>query len=337
MERDWLYNEYVIKDKSSQAIADEFGCKQGTIQWWLLHHGIKKDLTPKYHCYDFLYTEYIVKHKTRAQIAQENGVSLATISNQLRANKIAIWDNVHKVRGKFSKAEEQDIIYRYTELQESTPQIATVYHTTPRPILNCLQRNGIPRRTLSEAQFVAQGKPIPSALTDKELLEEWHWQEYLSCADIGARLGCDPGTVRRYMHMLGLKTRNNAESKIGQMVGDKHPNWQGGITPLHLLLREFFHINLAPIAAQRDNYTCCECGQQHTVLHVHHIYPFAQIMQDIYHQFPDLDPLDDADKATLYEIAIHDPKFLDINNLQTLCVNCHRQKHSKIISSQADQ
>lgn len=27
MDKDWLYNEYVAKDRSTQDIADEYGCK----------------------------------------------------------------------------------------------------------------------------------------------------------------------------------------------------------------------------------------------------------------------------------------------------------------------
>ena len=42
------------------------------------------------------------------------------------------------------------------------------------------------------------------------------------------------------MHDLGLKTRNTAESKVGVMVGNKHPNWKGGVTNLTPLLREYF-------------------------------------------------------------------------------------------------
>ena len=59
-------------------------------------------------------------------------------------------------------------------------------------------------------------------------------------------------------------------------------------------------------------------------------------MKDIYNRYPDLDPTDLKDRQTLYNIAINDSKFLDIDNLQTLCVSCHIKKHSKTISNQAD-
>ena len=40
------------------------------------------------------------------------------------------------------------------------------------------------------------------------------------------------------------------------MIGEKHPNWQGGITGLHMRLREAFHIQQVPQVLKRDNYTC---------------------------------------------------------------------------------
>ena len=252
MDYDWLYNEYVIKDRSTQDIADEFGCKQNTIQCWLLKHNIKKDLTPKHHTYDYLYHNYIELHKTKEEIAKESGVNVEVISQYLRENNIPQWDYKEHNQDPYSAEQTQDIIYRYTVLNQSSPQIALVYGVSHRSILQCLRRNNIPRRTLSESQFAYNGKSFISALSDKELLQEWHWGQHLSCAEIGRQLGCDPDTVRRHMNALGIRTRNNSESKLGVMTGENHPNWQGGITPLHILLRGYFHTNLAPIAASRE-------------------------------------------------------------------------------------
>ena len=41
--KDWLYREYVVKNKSSKRIAEENGCKQSTIQQWLRTFNIKED------------------------------------------------------------------------------------------------------------------------------------------------------------------------------------------------------------------------------------------------------------------------------------------------------
>lgn len=123
------------------------------------------------------------------------------------------------------------------------------------------------------------------------------------------------------MHKLGLKTKTNSQSKIGQMIGDKHPNWKGGITELDILLREYFNTNLAPIAAKRDNYTCQLCGATHAILHVHHKIHFSQIVKEIINEHPNLDV--QKDKQELYNIITHDKRFLDIDNLITYCKECH--------------
>ena len=202
MDYDWLYNEYVIKDRSTQDIANEYGCKQNTIQCWLLKHNIKKDLTPKHHTYDYLYHNYIELHKTKKEIAKESGVNVEVISQYLRENNIPQWDYKGHNQDPYSAEQTQDIIYKYTVLNQSSTQIASEYNVSHRSILQCLNRNNIPRRSLSEAQFVYNGKEFISALSDKELLYELHWNQNLSCNDIGRQLNCDPDTVRRHMNAL---------------------------------------------------------------------------------------------------------------------------------------
>lgn len=39
-DRDWLYNEYINNQKSAKQIADEQGCKEGNILYFLKKHGI---------------------------------------------------------------------------------------------------------------------------------------------------------------------------------------------------------------------------------------------------------------------------------------------------------
>lgn len=192
-----------------------------------------------------------------------------------------------------------------------------------------LIKRGVKIRSYSESQFNYNNKTPDERLKDKEWLEFQHWSLGKSCKDIGELLNVDPKTVRRHMKKFGIRTKNNSQSKIGVNTGEKHHNWKGGITPLNLLLREFFHTNLAPIVAERDKYTCQVCGASHTILNVHHIKEFSKIVEEILNENKGLSPSNTEDKLKLYEIIIKDKRFLDLDNLITLCKSCHIKIHSK--------
>ena len=98
MNYEWLYHQYVELDRSTQEIADEFGCKQNTIQCWLLKHGIKKEIKTRkrkevhqYQNKEYLYNEHIVKKRPISEIARENNVSEDTIRYQLEKHGIDHW------------------------------------------------------------------------------------------------------------------------------------------------------------------------------------------------------------------------------------------------------
>ena len=85
MNKDWLYNEYVTKNRSSQEIADEYGCVQNTIQCWLLKHHIKKDINktkkhPQYTEYEYLYEQYV---KLKKDINSIEDYEVSLLDNRL--------------------------------------------------------------------------------------------------------------------------------------------------------------------------------------------------------------------------------------------------------------
>ena len=50
-------------------------------------------------------------------------------------------------------------------------------------------------------------------------------------------------------------------ARKGKYVGDKHPNWKGGITPVHQIIRNSKESKeWAAFIRKRDNFTCQECG-----------------------------------------------------------------------------
>ena len=340
MDYDWLYNEYVIKDKGSQDIADEYGCKQSTIQSWLAKYKIKKDIINKkikrtaILTKDFLYNELIGNKKTITDIVLETGISNNTIAKYI--NKYGI-EYKRKVCYIFNDEQIEEIKDLYVNKKMSSTQIANIYNTGHRVVLNTLKRHGISRRNLSESQFNLWNKEIDEKFFDKKWLYEQYCNNHLNTIEIANILGCYPSTVARQLKRLGISLRDASESKIGVMCGEKHHNWKGGVTPLHLLLRTYFHVNIVPKIAERDNYTCQFCGKKHTILHIHHIRHFADIVEEILSENQEykLDNPDDVQK--LYQIIVDDKRFLDEDNLITLCKECHLKVHSKnkTISSQA--
>lgn len=83
-------------------------------------------------------------------------------------------------------------------------------------------------------------------------------------------------------------------------VGEKAKNWQGGITPIQVKIRNSQeYLEWRKSVFEREKYICQICGQYGGKLHAHHIVPFS----------------------------IDENKRLDTNNGITLCIKCHKIKH----------
>lgn len=297
-----------------------------------------KQLNRVYHQKEYLYEEHIVKHKPIYQIAKENGVSGDTIRRSLIRNNIDYWQTQY--RESLSDEEIKLICDMYCNQNMSANQIGITIGTTHHTVIRILKKQGIKTRDISESQFNYHNKNISDLYNNPEWLNKMYWDEGKTSTEIAKELGVSPSTILRHMKKLGLNTKTNSEAKIGVMVGDKHPNWQGGITPLKSLLREYFYVNQVPVIAKRDGYVCQLCGKTHTVLNVHHIRGFSEIINEIIKEHPEYDVSTSDGRTNLYNIIVKDDRFLDENNLITFCKECHyfkihEYKRKKTISSQA--
>lgn len=96
-----------------------------------------------------------------------------------------------------------------------------------------------------------------------------------------------------------------------------------GRTPVCFLLRTSTkNKNLIKEKLKLNDYTCQECGARGSSLHVHHIVPFSKIYTNFIKSFPKKTSKDD-----LVRLALEHEPFFNINNLVTLCSDCHYAEH----------
>lgn len=113
------------------------------------------------------------------------------------------------------------------------------------------------------------------------------------------KLGHDSWSGKKHSEETKKKIGESNKGKIkGRFVGDKNPNWKGGVSSKSKIIRESSkHKDWRKAVFERDNYTCLWCKKRGGKLNADHIRPFAK--------FPKL-------------------RF-DVNNGRTLCVDCHRK------------
>lgn len=227
---------------------------------------------------------------------------------------------------RITKEEDQQICKLYTEDKLSTTEIAKLFNTNHRTILNHLHKNNIYIRNLPEAQFNFHKKELPKEFSNYEIMYDLYVIQHKTKEQLGEYFNCAPHVIDRVLKKLNIHVRDASESKIGVQVGEEHHNWKGGITPLALRCRQYFNENLTPIIRERDNYCCKMCGT-HSNLEVHHKKHFNAILQEVLNENSFLDPIKNVND--LYLIIVNDSRFLDQDNLITLCKKCHKMVHKR--------
>lgn len=326
-DREWLIQEYVINNRPRKEVAAECGLTEAGLKSVLIQLDVKKE---KFTINKNVLTDLVNNKLAADEIAEKLGCYITTVYRYLKKYDLKILAEPKKYE-QYDATNDDQICAYYMDGLSST-EIAKIFKTTHNTILTHLKHCEIPIRTLSEAQWNYNKKEFPKDLQDYDKVYDMYVNQKLSKKDLGNKYNCDPGVIDRILNDFNIHIRNNSESKIGQMVGEKHHNWQGGITGLHMRLREAFYVQQVPKVLKRDNYTCQICGV-HRPLQVHHKKLFSDIFHRILDEHPNLDPIKDQNE--LYDIALKDKEFNDLNNLITYCKECHLfkvhgYKHRKI-------
>lgn len=316
--KEWLIEEYVIKNRSQKEVAQECGLTVAGLKSLLIKWEIKKEKLslPKEKL-----EELINQKLSHDEIEQILGIGQTTLYRYLRKYNLKILAEP-RVTSQYDDSNDILICQLYQDGFSST-EIGKEFGISHKTVLNHLEHCGVPIRNASECQWNYNKKDFPEELKSYDSVYDLYITQKLSKKDLGIRFNCDPCVIDRVLREFNIPVRGDSESKKGLMVGEKHWNWKGGVTPLAIRLREYFGVNQVPKVLSRDHYECKMCGSKKE-LHVHHIKHFSDILKRILEEHSDLNPIDHINE--LYNIAIKDPEFCDLNNLITYCKECHYNK-----------
>jgi hypothetical protein len=111
----------------------------------------------------------------------------------------------------------------------------------------------------------------------------------------------------------------NKGKKWERMTREKNPNWKGTAS-LHAQIRKCFEYRQwRSDVFQRDNYTCTWCGEEKGgKINADHIKEFNVITRE--------------NNVKTVEDALTCEELWNINNGRTLCIKCHKIRHSKKVN-----
>lgn len=108
-------------------------------------------------------------------------------------------------------------------------------------------------------------------------------------------------------------------------IGPNSATWKGGITPIRELIRNSRQYRIWRNTIISRDKICVKCGSCKELC-AHHKRKFRKYIEEIRSKMPLL---------SIYEASMLYKPLWDISNGETLCNNCHKQKHgwkSKLIS-----
>lgn len=316
--KEWLIKEYIINNRSRKEIANECGLTESGLKSLLIKWDIKKEKLsiPKEKL-----EELINQKLNHEEIERILGIGQTTLYRYLHKYNLSILAEP-RIESRYDDSNDILICQLYQD-GFSSVEIANQFDISPKTVLDHLRHCGIPIKNASQCQWNYNEKEFPEELKSYDILYDLYINQKLSKKDLGIKFNCDPCVIDRILREFNIPIRNNSESKLGLCIGENHWNWKGGITPLARRLREYFGVNQVPKVLARDYYECKMCGSKKE-LHVHHKKTFSEILKRILEENSELDPINDINK--LYNIAIKDPEFCDLNNLVTYCKECHYGK-----------
>jgi transposase len=152
---EWLYNNYVIKNKSTRVLAEELSCSRRTLVMALQRANIERRILvdsagiPLWSPYDNLF-----ELKDEIQELVYRGLNNTIIAGKYKVDKSTIqrWNKILEIKPRLWQLKDKQWLYsKYYEELLSMEQIAKELNCNPATVKKWMGRLDIPIRSLQEA------------------------------------------------------------------------------------------------------------------------------------------------------------------------------------------
>lgn len=240
------------------------------------------------------------------------GCSVQTLITRLREKGVTIRTNGNHME----KCDFKTLKYEYEILILSTSEIARKHDMSSSSVWERLVKNGVKMRDRKEEATKANTK-IP-VLEHETICKRYLLNQSESCADISADYGVHKTTIADILKANGV---------MPEHCGARIKSYKGGITPLHIRIRNCEKSQMWKRACMtRDDYTCQETGLRGGKLEVHHLRHFTAIFEEFMSLNSNLNPEKDCD--ILFDLSQQYGPFWDIFNGKTLSEKAHHSLHT---------
>jgi len=213
-DRDWLYEQYVVQQRSTNNIAEDFDVNPGAISYWIKKHDIGTrsksearsdgDVT-KLHDEEWARDEYVEKERSTVDIGEELDVSPSTVRRWLDEHGIETRDSPkQRSNADFDVLDDKEKLRELYHDEELTIQeIANRTSTYFTTVYQRMADFGIERRDNGGVKEYDTER-----VTDEEYLRTRYVEEEATIEEIANECNCSNWRVHKSMREHGIKTRS---------------------------------------------------------------------------------------------------------------------------------
>lgn len=303
--KSYLKRYYVKEDLTIFDIAKKLKCSPSTVYRYLVVYKLIKR------------HKLNIPRNKLIDLYYKKDLNTEDIAKELKCNQSTIVRKLHKYNIPIKKERKLELIREklydlYVNKKKTTYEIGEIFGFSNATVGKLLKKYKIKARKAEDnfkhIRFVGKDNFNYINIPGKELVD-LRCNKNMSTYEIANIYGCHNCTISEKLKTLGIPVINRRYN---------------GRTSLNMLIRNCKESkDWRCKVFERDDYTCQVCGKRGGDLEAHHIKSFYSIMSKFLKEYDQFSPIED--KETLVRLALKYKPFWNLDNGQTLCVECHRK------------